>query len=151
VINYVGFNGYVGVLCRSEKKRKKIRSKERERGCTKERGNGIILKIDIIIFKRYLIQFIPVNVCTEGHSTYPLGMSLRCGSGEHAYYEQTTLPPNLESICMVYSSSTVLYQPAKSTTLHPTCLSEAFEERVQFQLAIHLHSPPLTQHSNNVI
>jgi len=87
VINYVGFNGYVGVLCRSEKKRKKIRSKERERGWTKERGNGIILKIDIIIFKRYLIQFIPVNIPTEGYNTHPLGMSLRHGSGEHAYHE----------------------------------------------------------------
>lgn len=65
MINYVGFNGYVGVLCRSEKKRKKTRSEERERGCTKERGNDIILKIDIIIFKRYLIQLIPVNISIE--------------------------------------------------------------------------------------
>jgi hypothetical protein len=50
VINYVGFEGYVGVLCRSEKKKgRKIKSKrEREKRLNKG-GTVLYSKLIIII------------------------------------------------------------------------------------------------------
>jgi hypothetical protein len=94
----VGFEGYVGVLCRSEKEGKGgMVEKRRERALNKRR-EGIYTKLHYFIQCIFNFNLSQQSIAGSRWLTYPMGEQLRHAAQKHGYMSLVHHIPSSEDV-----------------------------------------------------